>query len=129
MSTNLTNHFHPLDLSVNSHLKTFLKEKLQQLRASKVQKQLDDGENVYEVNIVTNLARMKPIYARWIISLHDEFRNSNEMITEASHMASIIEVFTCESKENEDAFRFLKTLLFEDMENMFPIKIWKICRN
>ena len=50
MSTNLTNHFHPLDFNVNSHAKTFLKEKLQQWYAPEVQK-LDDEKNVYEINI------------------------------------------------------------------------------
>ena len=70
---NLTNHFQPLDLNVNSHTKTFLKETFQQWYAQQVQKKLDSGKNIYQVDIETKLSIMKPIHARWIISLMTNF--------------------------------------------------------
>lgn len=56
---------------------------------------------------------MKPVYARWIISLYDEFRSYNELITEIFQMTSFTEALTNESTEDENAFAFLKTLLFK----------------
>ena len=82
----------------------------------KVKKQLDDGKNVYEVNIDTNLSKMKPIDACWIINLYDEFWYSNEMITKTIQMASITEALTSESIGDEDSLAFLS-----------PVEIQKIC--
>lgn len=56
---------------------------------------------------------MKPVYARWIISLYDEFRSYNELITEIFQMTSFTEALTNESTEDENAFAFLKTLLLK----------------
>ena len=82
----------------------------------KVKKQLDDGKNVFEVNIETNLSKMKQIDACWIINLDDEFCNSNEMITKTIQMASIAEVLTSESIGDEDSLAFVS-----------PMEIRKIC--
>ena len=104
---NLTNHFQPLYLNVNSHAKTFLKEKFQQWYTQQVQKELDIRKNIYQVDIETKLSIMKPIHARWIISLYDKFRNSDEVVIKAFQMASITEASTNEKMEEDDSFSHL----------------------
>ena len=99
---NLTNHFQLLDLNVNSHVKTFLKEKFQQWCAQQVQKELDSGKNIYQVDIKTRLSIMKAIHARWIISLYGKFRDSDEMVINAFQTASITEALTNENMEEDD---------------------------
>ena len=88
---NLTNHFQPLDLNVNSHAKKFLKETFQQWYLQQIQKELDSGKNIYQVDIETKLSTKKPIHARWIIRLYNKFRNSDEMVIKAFQVASITE--------------------------------------
>ena len=44
---NITNHFQPLDLTVNDLAKTFLKEKFGNWYANEVTKQLNGGTEVY----------------------------------------------------------------------------------
>ena len=107
MSPNLTNHFQPLDLNVNSHAKTFLKETFQEWYAQQVQKELESGKNIYQVDIETKLSIMTPINARWIISFYDKFRNSDEMVTKAFQMASITEALTNENMEEDDPLSHL----------------------
>ena len=104
---NLTNHCQPLDLNVNSHAKTFLKEKFQQWCAQQVQKELDSGRIIYQVDIETRLSIMKPTHARWIIRLYDKFRNSDEMVINAFQMASITEALTNENMEEDDPLSHL----------------------
>ena len=104
---NQINHFQPSDLNVNSHAKTFLKEKFQRCYAQQVQKELDSGKNIYQVDIETKLSIIKPIYAPWIISLYDKFCNSNEMVIKAFQMASITEALKNENMEEDDPFSYL----------------------
>ena len=99
---NLTNHVQPLDLNVNSHVKTLLKEKFQQWYAQQVQK-----KNIYQVDIETKLSIMKQIHARWIISLYEKYRNYDEMAIKAFQMASITEALTNENVEEDDPFSHL----------------------
>ena len=47
---------------------------------------------------------MKPIHARWIIRLHDKFRNFDEMVIKAFQTASITETLTNENMEEHDPF-------------------------
>ena len=103
----LTNHFQPLDLNVNTHAKTFLKEKFQQGCAQQIQKELDSGQNIYQVNTETKLWTMKLIHAHWIISLYDKFSNSDEMVIKPFQMASITEALTNENMEDDDPFSHL----------------------
>ena len=101
---NLTNHFQPLDSNVNSHAKTFLKQKFQDWYASAVTKQLDTGKDVYAIDIDTKLSVMKPVRARWVISLYDKFRNDPEMIIKAFDMAFVTEALQMDNLDGEDPF-------------------------
>lgn len=61
---------------------------------------------------------MKPIHARWIISVYGKFLKANEMITKAFQMSSTAGTLTSEVMEDEDQFAFLQTLFYKDMKNM-----------
>ena len=48
---NLTHKFQPLDINVNGVAKGFLKDKFQTWYTNEIQKQMDNGKGVYEVNV------------------------------------------------------------------------------
>ena len=58
---NLTHKFQPLDINVNGVAKGFLKDQFQKWYTGEIQKQMDNGKGVYEVDVDTRLSRMKPI--------------------------------------------------------------------
>ena len=73
---NMTHEFQPLDINVNGVAKSFLKDQFQTWYTDEIQKQMDNGKDVYEVDVDTRLSRMKPVHARWVIGLYDKLRNS-----------------------------------------------------
>ena len=77
---NMTKYFQPLDLTINDVSKTFLKERFGNWYAREVTRQLDSGAGVYVVDVKLRLSVLKPIHARWIISLYDYFLNQLELI-------------------------------------------------
>ena len=48
---NLTLEFQPLDINVNGVAKGFLKDKFQTWYTNEIQKQMDNGKGVYEVDV------------------------------------------------------------------------------
>ena len=105
---NLTHKFQPLDINVNGVAKGFLKDKFQKWYTDQIQKQVDDGKGVYEVDIDTRLSRMKPIHAQWLISLYDKLRNSEQLIVNGFKAASILEALDPQKDfGDEDPFKHL----------------------
>ena len=102
----MTRYFQPLDGTVNGPAKRFLKKKFEIWYASEVTKQLQNGENVYEVDVKLQLSILKPLHARWIISLYDYLRNQHEMIIKGFEMAGICEALDAEL-EAEDPYNDL----------------------
>ena len=68
---NMTHYFQPLDLTVNAVAKHFLKDKFELWYANEVKKQLDEGTEVYEIDIPLKLSILKPIHGRWLLGLYD----------------------------------------------------------
>ena len=100
---NMTHYFQPLDLTVNSVAKYFLKEKFELWYANEVKKQLDEGIEVYEINVPLKLSILKPIHGRWLLGLYDHLRNNKEIIMKGFESAGITEAVTQELP-NEDPF-------------------------
>ena len=96
---NLTNQFQPLDSNVNRHAKTLFKRKVSAVVCTASPKRI----------IETKVSLMKPIHARWIVSLCEKFRNSYEMIIKAFDMAFnfITEALTNVEMEGEGPFSHL----------------------
>ena len=65
----LAHKFQLLNINFNGVAKGFLKDNFQTWYTDEIQKQLYNGKGVYEVDVETCLSRLKPIYARWVISL------------------------------------------------------------
>ena len=66
----MTNHFQPQDLTVNGMAKIFLKENFGNWYANEVTKQLNDGAEVYSIEVKLQVTVLKPIRARWLIPLY-----------------------------------------------------------
>ena len=61
----MTNYFQPLDLTVNGQAKQFLKGKFEEWYAKEVKRQVDNGVEVYSIDVNTKMSVLKPIDARW----------------------------------------------------------------
>ena len=61
---NLTNHFQPLHLIVNGQANQFLKRKFESWYADQVTEEIENGTNVYSVNIETKEEERKNVYTR-----------------------------------------------------------------
>ena len=103
---NLTHVFQPLDLTVNGMAKEFLNKKFGDWYANQITKKLEQGEDVYKINVVTNLTAMKPLHAQWIIGLYDHLRNSSQLIIKGFDKAGTSEAVDHEL-EAEDPFEDL----------------------
>ena len=103
---NMTNHFQPLDLTVNGPAKQFLKQKFKSWYATQITKQFNKGKNVYDVEVPLKLSALKPIHANWLIGLYDYLRNNQDMIRKGFEEAGINEALSIEL-EQEDPFHDL----------------------
>lgn len=65
--------------------------------------ELDQGIEVYEINVPLKLSILKPIHGRWLLGLYDHLRNNREMIVKGFESAGITEAITQELL-NEDPF-------------------------
>ena len=109
---NMTHYCQPLDLPVNAVAKHFLKDKFELQYANEVNKQRDEGTEVYEINILLKLSILKPIHGRSLLGLYDHLRNNKEIIINGFESAGITEAVAQEFL-NEDPFANL------DQENVF----------
>ena len=105
---NLTHKFEPLHINVNGVAKGFLKDQFQTWYTDEVQKQMDNGKGVYEIDVNTRLSRMKPIHACWVIGLYDKLRKSEKTIENGLKAATITEALDPEKDfGEEDPFSLL----------------------
>ena len=99
----MTHYFQPLDLTVNAVAKHFLKDKFELRYANEVKKQLDEGTEVYEIDIPLKLSILKPTHERWLLGLYDHLRNNKEIIINSFKSAGITQAVTQELPD-EDPF-------------------------
>ena len=93
-----------LDLNANGQAKQFLICKFESWHADQVTKEIEKGRNVLFVNIETKLSVVKPLHARWLISIYDHMENNCEMIIKAFHMAGITPIAEIKIPD-EDPFK------------------------
>ena len=67
---NCTDRFQPMDLSVNKSVKEFMRNKFSEWYASQMLKQVEKGTDHLQP-IDHRLSVLKPLGARWLISLYD----------------------------------------------------------
>ena len=93
---NLTHHFQPLDLMINSMAKRFLNKKFSDWYSDQITKQLKDGVSAHQVKIDLSLTKMKPIHGNWLIGLYDYLCNQKEVIIESFEKAGVEEALSLE---------------------------------
>ena len=87
---NLTHHFQPLDLMINSMAKRFLNKKFSDWYSDQITKQLKDGVSAHHVKIDLSLTKMKPIHGNWLIGLFDYLFNQKEVIIQSFEKIFIV---------------------------------------
>ena len=80
-----------------------MKNKFELWYANEVKKQLDEGIEVFAIDIPLKLSVLKPIHGRWLLGLYDHLRNSKEIIMSGFESAGITEAVTQELPD-EDPF-------------------------
>ena len=65
---------------MNGPAKNFMKKKVEEWHAKKIQSQMERGRDAYEVEVPLKLSVMKPIHARWLLGLYDHMLNSSDLI-------------------------------------------------
>ena len=112
---NLTEQFQPRDFNVNGQAKQFSEKKFECWYAQQISHQLEDGTNIYDVQVPLKRSIMKPICAKWLLRLYDYLRNSSEAIIKGFEMVGIKEALEMEFPL-EDPFADLDSLNFYIIE-------------
>ena len=86
---NCTDRLQPMDLSVNKAVKEFMRSRFREWYATEGQKQLDDGaQQITPVDL--KMSTMKPLGARWLVSLHDHVNKNDSLILNGFKAAGIL---------------------------------------
>lgn len=85
---NCTDRLQPMDLSVNKSAKEFMRSKFRDWYATQVQQQLDEGADIAPVDL--RLSTMKPLGARWLVSLYDYLKERPSIIENGFKAAGIL---------------------------------------
>ena len=85
---NCTDRLQPMDLSMNKPAKEFMRRKFQEWYAIEVQKQLDQGAtDITPVDL--RMSIMKPLGAKWLVSLYDYFKTNDSIVLNGFKAAGI----------------------------------------
>ncbi len=85
---NCTDRLQPMDLSVNKSVKEFMRSKFRDWYSTQVQHQLDEGAEISPVDL--KLSTMKPLGARWLVSLFDNLKENSSIIENGFKAAGIL---------------------------------------
>ena len=72
---NCTDRLQPMDVSVNKSVKEFMQTKFREWYLTQVQHQLDEGAKISPVDL--KMSTMKPLGARWLVSLYDYLKENS----------------------------------------------------
>ena len=72
----MTHIFQPLDLTVNGSAKSFLKAKFTEWFAEKIDKGLEEGKALEDIDIKLTLTLLKTIHGSWICDLYNYLSSS-----------------------------------------------------
>ena len=77
-----------MDLSVNKSIKEFMRDKFRQWYARQVEEQLEQGvEELSQPDL--RMSVMKPVGAKWLISVDDYLRSNESIISNGFKAAGI----------------------------------------
>ena len=63
--------FQPLDLTVNKHCKTFLKNLFSEWYSRQIENELSLGRKIEDVNIHFRLTTFKLLHAKWLVEFYN----------------------------------------------------------
>ena len=86
VSHNLTNKFHPLDISLNQAAKAFISNKFNTWYADRVSRQLS---NVHG-KMYLKLSNLNPLYVKWIVDKYNHLRKQNDFISKIFYAAGLL---------------------------------------
>lgn len=85
---NCTDRLQPMDLSVNKAVKEFMRGKFRDWYSEQVQEQLNEENEVTPVDL--KMSTMKPLGARWLVSLHDYITGNQSIIVNGFKAAGLL---------------------------------------
>ena len=74
----MTKLFQPLDLAVNKHCKSYLKQLFSEWYAQQIENQLSLRKKVEEIKIEFGLTTLKPLHAKWLVEYYNEITSEND---------------------------------------------------
>ena len=75
VSANMTHLFQPLDLTINSYAKNYLKRKLNGLYTDQVYQQYEEKKEIEGIDVKLRLTTLKPLHAEWMTELYNHFKS------------------------------------------------------
>lgn len=88
---NCTDRLQPMDLSVNKSIKEFMRDKFRQWYARQVEEQLEQGVEEFSQPDL-RMSVMKPVGAKWLISVYDYLRSNESIISNGFKAAGIFDI-------------------------------------
>ena len=97
---NMTDKFHPLDLTVSRSCKAHLRRKTHEWFSGQVQK-IQNGIAPEKVKVDLKMSTLKPLHRNWVISFYDFIQNNPDII----QISGIVDFLNKPPNEkNEDPF-------------------------
>ena len=77
----MTHFFQPLDLTVNSAAKQFTKKEFVIYYSAAIQKELNNGNNIEDIEVDLKLSTIKPLHAQWLVNLFNHLTTADGKAT------------------------------------------------
>ena len=77
-----------MDLSVNKAAKEFMRGKFSDWYSEQIQKQLSEENEITPVDL--KMSPMKPLGARWLVSLHDYITGNQSIVVNGFKAAGLL---------------------------------------
>ena len=88
---NLTNKFHPLDLTINQNAKKFVSNQFNKWYVERASRQLTNGKSPGDVKVSLKLSDLKPLHAKWVVEMYEYLKEQKESFTKGFEKAAIME--------------------------------------